>query len=179
MSKQLNKLLHIATIGKTVGLRGDMKLHINSDFPEQFKKGASFFLNENQSLTIGDINHERGIVRFDGYASPEDAKKLTNKHLYTTIERTRVECHLKDGEYFWFDIEGCKVVEEGKVLGIVDEVDRIGITNYLCIVTDEELVNKGFSKSFLLPFNKPFTLSTDIQAKIITVSGGMDILEAS
>ncbi len=179
MSKQLNKLLHIATIGKTVGLKGDTKLHINSDFPEQFKKGASFFLNENQSLTIGDINHERGIVRFVGYASPEDAKKLTNKHLYTTIERTRAECRLRDGEYFWFDIEGCKVVEEGKVLGIVDEVDRIGITNYLCIVTDEELVNKGFAKSFLLPFSKPFTLNTDIQAKIITVSGGMDILEAS
>ncbi len=179
MSKQQNKLLHIATIGKTVGLKGDTKLHINSDFPEQFKKGASFFLNENQSLTIGDINHERGIVRFVGYASPEDAKKLTNKHLYTTIERTRAECRLRDGEYFWFDIEGCKVVEEGKVLGIVDEVDRIGITNYLCIVTDEELVNKGFAKSFLLPFSKPFTLNTDIQAKIIIVSGGMDILEAS
>lgn len=179
MSKQQNKLLHIATIGKTVGLKGDTKLHINSDFPEQFKKGASFFLNENQSLTIGDINHERGIVRFVGYASPEDAKKLTNKHLYTTIERTRAECRLRDGEYFWFDIEGCKVVEEGKVLGIVDEVDRIGITNYLCIVTNEELVNKGFAKSFLLPFSKPFTLNTDIQAKIITVSGGMDILEAS
>lgn len=179
MSKQQNRLLHIATIGKTVGLKGDMKLHINSDFPEQFKKGASFFLNENQSLTLGDINHERGIARFIGYTSPEDAKKLTNKYLYTTIERTRDECHLKDGEYFWFDIEGCKVVEDGKILGVVDEVDRIGITNYLFIITDEELVSKGFAKSFLLPFNKPFTLNTDIQAKIITVNGGMDILEAS
>ncbi|TKI71286.1 16S rRNA processing protein RimM [Sulfurimonas crateris] len=179
MSKQSNKLLHIATIGKSVGLKGDMKLHINSDFPEQFKKGASFFINEKESLTISDINHERALVKFLGYSSPEDAKKLTNKHLYTTIERTREECHLEDGEFFWFDIEGCSVIEDGKVLGVVQEVDRISITNYLIIKSDEKLVKEGFAKSFLLPFNKPFTINTDIEKKVITVSGGMDILEAS
>lgn len=179
MSKQFNKLLHIATIGKSVGLKGDMKLHIKSDFPEQFKKGASFFINEKESLTISDINHERALVRFLGYSSPEDAKKLTNKHLYTTIERTRDECHLEDGEYFWFDIEGCTVVEDGEVLGVVEEIDRISITNYLSVKTDEKLVNKGFAKSFFIPFNKPFRVHTDIDKKVITVSGGMDILEAS
>lgn len=179
MSKQQNKLLHIATIGKTVGLKGEMKLHIKSDFPEQFKKGFSFFVNENESLTIAEVNHERGLVKFIGYDSPEDAKKLTNRHLYTTMERTRKECRLSDGEYFWFDIEGCQVVEGGEILGIVDEVDRISVTNYLIVKTDSTLVEKGFAKSFLIPFNKPFTLSTDIKKKIITVSGAMDILEAS
>ncbi|MDY0123838.1 ribosome maturation factor RimM [Sulfurimonas sp.] len=179
MSKQSNKLLHIATIGKSVGLKGDMKLHIKSDFPEQFKKGASFFINEKESLTISEINHERALVRFLGYSSPEDAKKLTNKHLYTTIERTRDECHLQEGEYFWFDIEGCTVVEDGEVLGVVEEVDRISATNYLIIKSDERLVEKGFAKSFLIPFNEPFTIDTDIENKVITVSGGMDILEAS
>ncbi len=179
MSKLSNKLLHIATIGKTVGLGGDMKLHLKSDFPEQFKKGASFFINENDSIAISDINHERGLIRFSGYNSPEDAKKLTNKNLYTTIERTRKECHLDKGEYFWFDIEGCSVVEDGKVLGTVDELDRMGIANYLCIITDEALVKSGFAKSFLLPFREPFTINTDIKEKIITVIGAMDILEAS
>lgn len=179
MSKQSNKLLHIAIIGKVVGLNGDMKLHIKSDFPEQFKKGTSFFIDEHETLTISDVNHERGLIGFVGYNSPEDAKKLTNKNLYTTIERTREECHLEKGEHFWFDIEGCSVVEDGKVLGVVDELDRMGITNYLFIITDEALVKDGFAKSFLLPFNEPFTINIDIKKKIITVSGAMDILEAS
>ncbi|ABB43734.1 16S rRNA processing protein RimM [Sulfurimonas denitrificans DSM 1251] len=179
MSKQSNKLLHIATIGKSVGLGGDMKLHIKSDFPEQFKKGVSFFINENETLTLSDINHERALIKFVGYNSPEDAKKLTNKNLYTTIERTRKECRLEKDEYFWFDIEGCSVVEDGKVLGIVDELDRMGITNYLCVITDETLVKSGFAKSFLIPFREPFTINTDIKEKIITVIGAMDILEAS
>ncbi|OHD97854.1 MAG: 16S rRNA processing protein RimM [Sulfurimonas sp. RIFCSPHIGHO2_12_FULL_36_9] len=179
MSKQSSNLLHIATIGKSVGLKGEMKLHIKSDFPEQFKKGVSFFINENESITLSEVNHERALVKFSGYNSPEDAKKLTNKKLYTTMERTRNECHLEDGEYFWFDIEGCSVVEDGKVLGVVEEVDRISVTNYLYVETDEALVKEGFAKSFLIPFNKPFTINTDIKAKIITVSGAMDILEAS
>ncbi len=179
MSKQFSKLLHIATIGKSVGLKGDMKLHINSDFPEQFIKGASFLINENESITLSDVNHERGTIKVEGYASLEDAKKLTNKKLYTTIEKTRKECHLEEGEYFWFDIEGCSVIEDGKVLGVVQEIDRISVTNYLNIKTDEVLVKKGFAKTFLIPFNKPFTIKTDIKEKIITVNGGMDILEAS
>ncbi|MCK9473693.1 ribosome maturation factor RimM [Sulfurimonas sp.] len=179
MSKQSSNLLHIAIIGKAVGLRGDMKLHIKSDFPEQFKKGASFFINEKESLTISEIDQERSLVKFLGYSSPEDAKKLTNKNLYTTIERTRSECYLEDGEHFWFDIQGCKVIEDGKVLGIVQEVERISITNYLSVETDEKLVEKGLSKTFLIPFNKPFTIGTDIKTKVIIVSGAMDILEAS
>ena len=179
MLKRSNNLLHIATIGKVVGLKGDMKLHIQSDFPEQFKKGVSFPVDENETLTISEVNHERGLVKFVGYTSPQDAKKLTNKKLYTTIERTRKECRLNEGEYFWFDIEGCVVVEDGKVLGIVEEIDRIAETNYLNVITDEILLKEGYSKSFLIPFKKPFKVDIDIKEKVIRVNGAIDILEAS
>lgn len=30
--------IYVAKLGKTVGLKGDLKLFIDSDFPEQFKK---------------------------------------------------------------------------------------------------------------------------------------------
>ena len=179
MSKHSSRLLHIATIGKVVGLKGDMKLHIKSDFPEQFKNGSSFIMDNNESITLSEVNHERGIIKLAGCNSPESARKFTNKKLYTTIERTRKECHLDEGEYFWFDIEDCVVVEDGKTLGIVEEVDRISVTNYLKVKSDEALVKDGFAKSFLIPFHKPFVLNTNIEEKIITVSGAMDILEAS
>jgi len=165
MSKQYNNLLHIATIGKTVGIKGDLKLHIKSDFPEQFVKGASFFISEKETVTLSDVNHARGLIKLDGYTSPESARKFTNKKLYTTFERTRQECHLEDGEFFWFDIMGCSIVENGKTLGIVQEVDRITVSNYLSVKTDETLVKEGFAKSFLIPFHEPFILKTDIDKK--------------
>ena len=172
-------LLHIATIGKTVGIKGDMKLHLYTDFPEQFKNNSSFFINPNERLTLVDVNLDKGLAKIDGIFTPEDAKKFTNKKLYATMEETRENCHLEKGEYFWFDLIGCKVVEDNIVLGKVIDIDRINALNYLKIDTDEKLIEKKFAKTFLLPHNEPFVLDTDIKNKIITASGAMDILEAS
>lgn len=180
MSKQFKEqLLHIATIGKTVGIGGDMKFHIKCDFPEQFYDGATFFTNLKKNITLTDVNLDRGLIKIAGIHNIEDAKKFTNAKLFTTRDETRKNCHLDDGEYFWFDLEDCEVFEDGKRLGVVHEVERIAVTNYLHIKTDEKLVEAGSAKSFLIPFQEPFKDSVDIEKKIITVSGGMDILEAS
>jgi len=181
MSKQFNKskFLHIATIGKTVGIKGDMKFHIKCDFPEQFVDGATFFINKKEKITLNDVNLDRGLVKINNITTPENAKKFTNTKLFTTYEDTRKNCHLDKGEYFFFDLENCEVYEDGKKLGMVDELERINVTNYLSIVTSENLVNKGYAKSFLVPFIEPFKVDVDIDKKVITLSGAMDILEAS
>ncbi len=181
MSNQSKKepLLHIATIGKTVGIKGDMKFHIKCDFPEQFHNGATFFSNLKQNITLADVNLERDLIKIAGINTIEDAKKFTNAKLFTTREETRKNCHLDEGEYFWFDIDDCEVYEDGKLLGVVNEVERIAVTNYLNVKTNEELVKAGNPKIFLIPFEEPFRVSVDIDKKIITVRGAMDILEAS
>ncbi|MFK5937557.1 MAG: ribosome maturation factor RimM [Sulfurimonas sp.] len=181
MSKQLkeNKLLHIATIGKTVGIKGDMKFHIKCDFPEQFKKNSSFLINKKDKITLTDVNLDRGLVKINGLQNLEDCKKFTNAKLYTSYEQTREDCHLEDGENFWFDIEDCKVYENDVLLGVVHEVERLTVNDYLSIKTDDKLVNQGLSKSFLVPFISPFKVSIDVENQIIIVSGAMDILEAS
>ncbi len=180
MSKQFKEqLLHIATIGKTVGIHGDMKFHVKCDFPEQFIDGATFFTNLKREIALNDVNLDRGTVKIAGVNTIEDAKKFTNAKLFTTREETRKNCHLEDGEYFWFDLDDCEVYEDGELLGVVNEVERIAITNYLNVKTDKKLVESGSAKMFLIPFQEPFKVSVDIDKKIITVSGGMDILEAS
>jgi 16S rRNA processing protein RimM len=173
------ELIHVATIGKVVGLNGDMKLHIKSDFPEQFVAGKSFIVNKKGTITLSDVNQERGLVKIEGYTTPEDARKFTNAELYTTYEDTRKNCHLDKGEYFWFDIEGCDIYEDEKLLGKVSEVDRILDNNYLKVQTEKTLVLQGFAKSFLLPYNAMFITDTDVDNKKITAHGAMDILEAS
>ncbi len=180
MSKQSNEqLLHIATIGKTVGIKGDMKFHIKCDFPEQFKNNSTFLINKKEKITLSEVNHDRGILKIEGVSSVEDAKKYTNLKLFTTYEDTKKDCHLEDGQFFWFDIIGCEVFEDGKLLGKVEEVERIAISDYLNIKTNNTLVESGRANSFLIPYHKPFIISTDINAKVIIVSGAMDILEAS
>ncbi|NPA66604.1 MAG: 16S rRNA processing protein RimM [Epsilonproteobacteria bacterium] len=172
-------LLHVATLGKSVGLRGEMKLHLKTDFPEQFQKNTSFYITPDTKVTIADVNFSKGTIRLDGCNTPEEAKKFTNAKLHTTIEDTRSTCKLEDGEYFWFDIIGCDVYENEKLLGKVIELERILDTDYLKIKTDSALVDQKLPKSFLVPYLDNFVLFVDTQNKKIELQGAFDILEAS
>ena len=99
----------IAKLGRSYGVRGWQKIHFLTDFPEQFKPGMEFEIDKGRAV-IEDIDLERGLVKLKGVDSPEEARKFTNRHIYTTEERSRSEIELGEGEYFWFDIIGCEVV---------------------------------------------------------------------
>ena len=98
----------IAQIGRTIGLWGDLKFHLHTDFPEQFKIGKTY-KSSRGDLTIADINFTRGIVKFRGYESIDSAKKLTNVKIFSDEADTKANCDLKEGQHFWFDIIGCTV----------------------------------------------------------------------
>ncbi len=179
MSSQLNNdYIQVATIGKTVGLKGELKLHLQTDFPEQFKTGKTFKTKTSQ-LTIDSFNKKRLLVKFKGYDTPEIAKKLTNQKLYTTVEQTKKDCTLKEGEFFWFDIQGCEIIEDGIKLGKVVDIDRILDTDYLKIQTDVNLTEKKLPKSFLLPYNDRYIVEVDINNKTIKTKQAYNILQAS
>jgi len=181
MSKRQNndRLLHIATLGRTVGLHGEMKLHLFTDFPEQFVPGETFYTKARTPLTFEEVNPERELVKLQGVDTPEAAKRYTNAMLYTTYGRTREVCRLEPGEHFWFDLVGCTVMENGVTLGKVLEIERIGAIDYLQIKTDDALVKQRLPKQFLLPKQPPFVEHVDTDAGLITTHGAMDILEAS
>ena len=168
----------IAQIGRTIGLWGDLKFHLHTDFPEQFKIGKTYKSNCGD-LTIVDINFTRGIVKFRGYESIDSAKKLTNTKLFANEEQTRKNCELKEGQHFWFDIIGCNVEEEGEILGVVTDIQRMGDTDYLAIKTSEKLVKEGCTKNFLLPYIERYILNTDVTEKTVNTQDAKGILEAS
>ena len=168
----------IAQIGRTVGLWGDLKFHLHTDFPEQFKAGATF-QSSRGTLTIADVNPKRGTVRFQGYESIDDAKKLTNVKLYADEAQTKANCDLEEGQHFWFDIIGCQVEESGEVLGVVSEIQRLADVDYLVIKTDTHLVEAGLPKAFLLPYIERYIIQADTDAKRIEVKDAKDVLEAS
>ncbi len=171
--------LHVATLGRTIGLKGDMNFIQKTDFPEQFVPGARFRDIQNNTIILEHVDLERNLVRISGVNTLEAAKCYVNRKLFTSYEQTRQQCHLKEGEFFWFDIIGCRLVESGRVLGTVKDIDRFGAVDYLRVSTDSALIAEGEVKEFLLPYQMPFVLSTDIAYQHITVSGAYDILQAS
>ena len=176
----MNDKIYVAKLGKAVGLKGHLRLFIDSDFPEQFKKGSEFITNKKTSLVIKEYNSNRELVQFENYEDVELAKKLTNQELYSTFEQTRQNCKLEENEHFWFDLMDCKIIENGLELGVVVEVHRYPSSDYLEIRTSDELVKKELPKTFLLPhiFDK-YILNVDIKNKIINVQEAFVILENS
>ncbi|HIP41781.1 MAG TPA: 16S rRNA processing protein RimM [Campylobacterales bacterium] len=130
-------------------------------------------------LEISRINLKRGLIAFKGYDGIDYAKKLTNTKIYASLEETKERCELKKGEYFWFEIEGCSVIESGEVLGQVTEIQRMADVNYLFIETDSKLVEQGLAKSFLIPYIERYVINADIETKSITTVDAKELLEAS
>ncbi len=168
----------IAQIGRTVGLMGDLKLHLHTDFPEQFTAGSKF-QSDRGELEVISYNKAREIIRFRGYESMDSAKKLTNTKLYASEEQTKEICNLKEGEYFWFDIIGCKIIENSEVLGIVKDIERLAVNDFLQIDTTSELIENGMPKSFLIPYIPRYVLNVNLETKEIEVCDAKSILENS
>ncbi|AHJ13541.1 ribosome maturation factor RimM [Sulfurospirillum multivorans] len=176
----LSSLIEVAQIGRLVGLKGELKLHLQCDFPEQFKKGKTFTTQKGETLEVFSFNQTRGLISFVGYQSREAAAKLVNTFLLTTQENSISECALQEGEFFWFDLIDANVIDEdGTALGTVDEIERIAVTDYLVIKTAEALVQKGLSKTFYLPYIERYILTFDKAKKEVLSKDGLGILENS
>lgn len=175
-----SEYIFVAKLGKAVGLQGHLRLFIDSDFPEQFKKGAVFKTNKKLELKVAEYNFSRELIKFENFNGVDTAKILTNQELYATLEQTKECCKLKKNEFFWFDLISCVVYENGLELGKVKEIQRYPLNDYLEIETNEELVKKGLPKVFLIPhiFDK-YILSVDINSKKIEVKDALLILENS
>jgi 16S rRNA processing protein RimM len=173
-----NKRFFIAQVGKTHGLYGDLKLHVHTDFPEQFQVGYTFETSSGK-LEILTVNLVRGIICFKGYEGIDYAKKLTNTKIYASLEETKERCQLKNGEHFWFEIETCEIVEDGIKLGKIAEMQRLADVNYMFIETNEALVKEGFATTFLVPYIERYVLETNVEKQVVLTKDAKEILEAS
>ncbi len=168
----------IAKVGKTVGLWGDLKLHLETDFPEQFQISKTF-QSSSGVLEIVDINLSKGLVKFRGYETLESAKRLTNTKLYADEEQTREECELAEGQHFWFDLIGISIYEDEELLGTISDIQRMVGVDYLIIDTDQKLRESGMVKSFMIPYIPRYVIELDSVKKRLLTKDTKEILEAS
>lgn len=171
-------MLEVALLGKTIGLKGAIKLHNRSDFPSQFKKGAKFYLTDGEILEILSFNKTNFVAVFKNYENIECAAKLTNKILYQSKEITKKTCKLGKDEFFYFEILGLEVFENEEKLGKVADIFEAG--NFVFeIATDEKLIKKGFHKIFYLPYTDHFIDKISIEEGKIFSRFGFEILQNS
>jgi 16S rRNA processing protein RimM len=173
--------LTVATIGKVVGLGGDLKLHSETDFIEQFCAGEKFFLANGDEISVANFDGRKNLIKFEGFLSREEAKKLTNQKLYTTKSKSKNSIELKDGEYFWFDLENLEVYEDNTLIGTIIKVERIAGYDYLLLSASKQLTAscKG-PKSFLIPYIRDrYIKQVDLKSKRVDVVDAVELYKAS
>ncbi|CAM2905973.1 ribosome maturation factor RimM [Helicobacter burdigaliensis] len=148
----------VAKIGRSVGLKGELLLHLMSDFPESIQKDGVYYTQKGEELFVESYNIKRSLVKFVGIDSQNDAKKLTNCILYSTQAQTKKTCKLEEGEFFWFDLIGARVIEQGEVLGSVEDIERMGTSDFLRVCTSKELQELKMPNFFIIPFMERFII---------------------
>lgn len=177
----------VAKCGKTIGLKGEIKLIIYSDFLEVFTKGNVFLCKGAESkldsaffLTLQSFNPHKNSATFAEITSIERAKNLTSMLLFSTKSLTQKQCVLSENEHFWFEIIGRSVVENGERIGVVSEIERIGSIDYLIIEVDCAIFAKYphiKAKRFYLPYISRYVLSAE--NGVVAVQDALLVLESS
>ena len=154
-------LVAVARIIKPFGLRGEVKLHLLADLKDflsykEFLIKEKFFLKR---LVPQNIRGQGKIVKFEGYASRDDAEALRGKFLYIKENELLEKDHID--EFYSFELEGLEVMDEVEgIIGKVRELFNLNGRWYLDV--------EG-KKSLLIPFIRPIVNSVDWQKKIIYV----------
>jgi 16S rRNA processing protein RimM len=119
--------LYLAKIGRAFGVKGLLRLRLDSDFPEFFVVGRTLKAvlgDHTLELTIDRFDGDRLLIGFSGFDTPEDAARLTNRELFTTIEETKAAITLKEGERFWFELIGAQAMENGEIIATIVDIQE-------------------------------------------------------
>jgi 16S rRNA processing protein RimM len=171
-----NKLYNVGKIVNTHGIRGELKILSQTDFPElRFVKGSELLFVEPDSgrtvtAKVESAREHKGmfIVRFkewDNINQVEPFKgwmvKVDEQHL----------ADLDEDEYYYHEILGCSVVTtEGEKLGEITEILTPG-ANHVWVV------KRPKGKDLLLPVIDPVVIEVDVEAKRVTVELMEGLLE--
>jgi 16S rRNA processing protein RimM len=159
------------TVGKVVnthGIRGELKVVPQTDFPEaRFAEGSELTLVQPetlQRLTVevqgARLHKNMYIVKLKGYDNINDAEKYKGWLLKVSKEQL---AELDEGEYYHFEIIGCRVVtEEGQELGVITEILSPG-------ANDVWTVQPPKGKQILIPVIDDVVIDVDAGNKTVTV----------
>jgi len=162
------RLFTVGKIVNTHGIRGELKIVSQTDFPEnRFKKGSTLVIyhpdrGDTVTITVEGARQHKGmyIVKFAGYNNINDVEKFKGMLLKV---REQDLSELDEGEYYYHQIIGCRVItDEGEPLGTVSEILSPG-------ANDVWIVERAEGKPVLLPVIDDVILNIDIENRQITV----------
>jgi 16S rRNA processing protein RimM len=165
----------VGRIARAHGLRGQVIVNPETDFPEQrFSPGAELFVErggrvEALTVTTARFHRERPVIGIAGVETMSDAEALAGQELRVPIERLAV---LPAGTFYRHDLIGCQVeTGDGRTVGAVREVEGT--------LTGSRLVVNGSDGEVLIPLVAAICTLVDPAAKRIVIDPPAGLIEAN
>ncbi len=162
-----NDFIAIGKIVKPIGVKGNVKAIYLTDFPERFKILSEVFLFDERKeefkknysdfeFYISECRPLNGYVnlKFKGYEDKNSVSELIGQ-LVMIPETERVK--LPDDNFYFYDLIGSEVFDDGKRLGIVESFTDFGSGDLININVEGKVV--------MIPFRKEFVKKVDVKNK--------------
>lgn len=153
----------VGQIVATHGLKGEVKVAVITDFPEErFAPGSKLYLaGDKRQLTVksGRPFKQFWLVTFAEVSDIDEAKKLRGQKLVVSQAGQQ---ELPAGSYYYHDILGCSIFENGQLIGKVTDIEAPG-ANDIWQVTEKS------GQTFWLPYIPSCVKSVDVANKKIDV----------
>ena len=172
------KLLVLGQFGKIHGLKGWLKLNSFTsplenilDYPQL----SAVVDRQRTPLKIAQFRRQpKGLlVHGDGCDDPESARQLTGVELWV---RTDTMPELTDGEFYWHQLLGMRVVnQQAELFGQVTKLMETGANDVLVITPTEDSLD---DRERLVPYLvETVIVAVDLDGNTITVNWGADYLD--
>ena len=154
------KFITIGRILTTWGVKGKLKVKLETDFPQRFAPGSKVYINR-QPMTIDSTewHGDKLVIKLNTIDSIEDARKLRGK----TVEIHRNQVHpLPEGQYYYFQLIGLEVwTTQGELLGSITEIITTG--------SNDNYVVRGAKGETLIPAIGDLVKSIDLDKGCLVI----------
>ena len=157
------KKIPLAKIGRTRGLKGQLRIDIYNPDSDLFVKGKTFHVSpvkQFSTLTIASCDGQ--WCTFEEIQNPEDARVVTGAEL--CLDRNELP-KTKDGSYYHVDLIGCLVLNHADqtTLGALNDI-LYTASNDVWVVTSEK------DEEVLIPILKGVIEKIDLDQNKIYVN---------
>jgi 16S rRNA processing protein RimM len=163
-----SEYLTVAHIVRPRGNKGEVAADAPGNDESNYQSGQTVWLidarNERTEFKVEQVWPHKGrlILKFEGIDSISAAEELRGRRVQIRRDQLRP---LEDGEYYFNELIGCRVTEDGtgRALGVVNDVLEPGGTMLL------EVRNDDSENEILIPLHREICVAIDPDEKLIRV----------
>jgi 16S rRNA processing protein RimM len=176
-SETNGEFITLARVAKTQGRRGEVAAEMHSDVPGRFAAGMKLFAlaksqDSRRELEVEDLWPHKGllVLKFRGVDSISDAELLIGSELQVP---SADRADLESGWNYVSDLIGCMVLDQGREIGRIEDVQFGAGEAPLLIVAGSS------GRKFDVPFAEAYLEGVDIAPRQVRMNLPEGMLEVN